>query len=113
VGSFLDLIVYRRSVALADELHRFVWQWPSLDRWTVGVQVVRAADSIGANLAEAEGRTDADQRRLLIIARGSAFELQHWLDRAASRGLSAPPGAQARADELGRMLNGLIKSSSD
>jgi four helix bundle protein len=106
----LRLAVYQRSVGLADELHRVVWSWRSFDRWSVGMQAVRAADSIGANLAEASGRrTDADQRRLLIVARGSAFELQHWLARARRRDLPVPPKAQARADELGRMLNGLIK----
>jgi four helix bundle protein len=114
VGDFLGLAVYRRSTSLADELHRIVWSWRSFDRWSVGMQAVRAADSVGANLAEASGRrTDADQRRLLIIARGSAFELQHWLARASRRDLPLPPAAQAKADELGRMLNGLIKSSSD
>jgi four helix bundle protein len=114
VGTVWDLDVYRRSVALADVLHRVVWRWSSFDRWTLGLQMVRAADSIGANLAEAAGRsTAADRRRLLIIARGSAVELQHWLSRARSRGLLLPDEAQARADELGRMLNGLIKSSSD
>ena len=106
--------MYRRSVALADQLHRVVWRWPSFDRWSVGLQLVRAADSVGANIAEAAGRrTNADQRRLLIVARGSAFELQHWLARARSRGFPTPHEAEARANELGRLLNGLIKSSSD
>jgi len=114
VGKVWDLELYRRSVLLADELHRAVWRWSSFDRWTVGLQTVRSADSIGANIAEAAGRrTDADQRRLLTIARGSGIELQHWLRRARSRGLPLPEEAQARAEELGRMLNGLIKSSND
>jgi four helix bundle protein len=33
-----------------------VWRWSSFDRWTVGQQMVRSADSIGANIAEAAGR---------------------------------------------------------
>jgi four helix bundle protein len=111
VGAFRDLDVYRRSIRLADGLHGSVVQWPSFDLWTVGVQMVRAADSVGANIAEAEGRsTDADQRRFLIVARASALELQHWLDRAEMRGLGLPDGAQVGAHRLGRMLNGLIKT---
>jgi four helix bundle protein len=111
VGAFRDLDVYRRSIRLADGLHGSVVQWPSLDLWTVGVQMVRAADSVGANIAEAEGRsTDADQRRFLIVARASALELQHWLDRAVMRRLGLPDGAQLEARRLGRMLNGLIKT---
>jgi four helix bundle protein len=111
VGAFRDLEVYRRSVGLADAVHAFASAWSSFDLWTVGVQVVRAADSVGANIAEAEGRsTDADRRRFLIVARASALELQHWLDRADRRGLALPGEAQAEADRLGRMLNGLIRT---
>jgi four helix bundle protein len=110
VGSFRDLAAYRRSAAFSDALHRVVASWNSFDRWTVGVQLVRAADSIGANIAEAEGRASmADERRFLIVARSSALEVQHWLDRAAARGLPLPQEALHEADELGRMLNGLIK----
>jgi four helix bundle protein len=83
----------------------------AVHRWTVGVQLVRAADSIGANIAEANGRAkDPDQSRLLVIARGSIYETQHWLERARSRGLACPPDARDRAAEVGRRLNGLVRS---
>jgi four helix bundle protein len=111
VGSFENLAVYRRAVALADEIAAVVVRWPSFHRWTAGVQLVRAADSIGANIAEANGRAgDPDQRRLLVIARGSTYEAQHWLERARARGLECPAEAAARAAEVGRMLNGLVRS---
>jgi len=110
VGSrFDDLAVYRRSAALADELHDSVLSWGSVDLWTAGVQAIRAADSIGANIAEAMGRlTNRDQSRVLYIARGSANELEHWLSVAQSRGLRVPSEGSQRAREIGRMLNGLI-----
>jgi four helix bundle protein len=111
VGAFRDLDVYRRSAVLADGLHESVVTWPSIDLWTVGVQLIRAADSVGANIAEAEGRsTDPDRRRFLIVARASALELQHWLDRAEVRGLNVPNDALIEAARLGRMLNGLMKT---
>ena len=106
---FDDLAVYRRSAALADELHDSVLSWGSVDLWTAGVQAIRAADSIGANIAEAMGRlTNRDQSRVLYIARGSANELEHWLSVAQSRGLRVPSEGSQRAREIGRMLNGLI-----
>jgi four helix bundle protein len=87
--------VYRPAAALPDELRRLIG-WPSFDRWTVGQQLVRAADSVGANLAEGCGRAHKPgQRRLCFIARASAWELEHWLDRAR---------------ELSRMLNGLTRT---
>ena len=35
--------------------------------------------------------------------------VQHWLDRTRQRELPLPPEAIREAEELGRMLNGLIK----
>jgi four helix bundle protein len=106
------LTAYRLSVALADELHEAVSQWPSFERWSVGLQLVRAADSIGANIAEASGRWhEADKRRLLIIARGSLYEVEHWLMRAQVRNL-LPPQSDDKLDELMRTINGLVKRPS-
>jgi four helix bundle protein len=86
-----------------------VASWPSFERWTVGVQLVRATDSIGANIAEASGRWhEADKRRLFVIARGSLYETQHWLARADARGLRTG-GHQAELEDIARMLSGLIK----
>jgi len=101
VGTFRDLEVYERVVGLADAMWGCVTGWDAFARWTVGVQLVRSVDSVGANIAEAAGRsTDADQRRLLVVARGSALELEHWLDRASKRGLPITPGATAEAQRV-------------
>jgi four helix bundle protein len=109
--AFEDLMVYRRVAALADEVRESVRTWDSLDSWSAGVQAIRAADSIGANIAEAMGRlTNPDRLRLLFIARGSANELEHWLARAEARELRCPVDSRLRAREIGRMLNGLIAS---
>jgi four helix bundle protein len=97
-------------MAIADELHDAISRWPSFERWTVGVQLMRSADSIGANIAESAGRWHrADERRLLLIARGSLYESEHWLQRAEQRGL-LPAGASERLDETARALNGLIRT---
>jgi four helix bundle protein len=88
VGSgFLDLAVYRRSAALADAVRGSVRAWDPVDKWSAGIQLIRAADSVGSNIAEATGRwSHADQIRFLYMARGSAYE------------------------EIGRMTNGLIEA---
>jgi four helix bundle protein len=76
----------------------------------MGIQMVRAADSIGANIAEAQGRWHRqEQRRFLYIARGSLYELEHWVELAQERGL-LPAEASTAISELARTLNGLIKN---
>jgi four helix bundle protein len=111
VHGFRDLDVYRRANVLADGLQAAVADWPSFAKWSVGLQMVRAADSVGANVAEGGGRYGpADHRRLLFIARGSACELQHWIERAQARNLTVPEGSLEEAVEVSRMLNGLIRN---
>ena len=49
---------------------------------TIGKQLFKAADSIGANILEGTGRGSfQDNRRFVKIARGSLNETQHWLRR--------------------------------
>jgi four helix bundle protein len=111
VGSFQDLDAYKLAVALADDLRPTVAQWGSLDQWTVGLQLIRSADSVGANLAEAFGRaTPADQARFLLIARGSVYETQHWIERALTRSLLADEAFRARAARVGKLVNGLHRA---
>jgi four helix bundle protein len=85
---FENLRVYQMSETLADEIWGIVISWDNFARDTVGKQIVRSADSIGANIAEGEGRgTHLDNKRFVRIARGSLQETQHWLRRAYERNL--------------------------
>lgn len=85
---FENLRVYQMSEVLADEIWDIVGSWNNFAKDTVGKQIVRSADSVGANIAEGEGRgTHLYNRRFLRIARGSLQETQHWLRRAFKRNL--------------------------
>lgn len=69
-----------------------VWEivadWDYFAKDTVGKQIVKSSDSIGANIAEGTGRGSfADNKRFTKIARGSLFETKHWLRRAYKRKL--------------------------
>jgi four helix bundle protein len=109
-SDFHQLRVYRLAVQLADEIYESVAHWPRLASGSFGLQLIRSADSVGANIAEATGRyRPADRRRLLVIARGSLHETEHWMNRAETRGL-LPHGSTARLEEIARLLNGLIKA---
>jgi four helix bundle protein len=86
--NFEKLQIYKLSEKLSDQIWKIVIGWDFLAKDTVGKQLIRAADSIGANIAEGSGRgTNPDLRRFLRIARGSLYETQHWLRRSYRRRL--------------------------
>jgi len=86
--NFEKLRVYKLAEDLADGIWQIVRNWDYLARDTVGKQMIKAADSIGANIAEGTGRgTFEDNRRFIRMARGSLYETQHWLRRAYKRSL--------------------------
>jgi len=111
---FEDLRVYRLAENLADQLWEIVSRWPNLPRDTVGKQLVRAVDSIGANIAEGAGRgTFQDNRRFVRIARASLNETKHWLRRAYRRQLLSAAQTDALrqiVDELAPRLNAYLRS---
>ena len=85
-SDFERLRVYRLSEKLADHVWEIVLAWNNFDRDTVGKQLVRAADSVGANISEGAGRGRyLDNQRFVRIARGSLNETRHWLRRAYRR----------------------------
>ena len=85
---FENLRVYQLAEKLADEIWNAVIEWDHFAKETVRKQITRAADSIGANIAEGTGRGSfQDNRRFVKIARGSLNETQHWLRRAYKRHL--------------------------
>ena len=88
--SFEKLRVYQLSEEIADFTWDAVEKWDALARETIGLHFIRAADSIGANIAEGAGRGSIrENRQFARIARGFLFELKHWLRRARKRGLLA------------------------
>lgn len=108
---FHDLKAYKQAIAIADDVWGSVHRWDKFDSWSIGIQLVRAADSVGANIAEAYGRYGLrDQRHLLHVARGSAYETEHWIGGALARVLLADEAFEHRIRELVRTLSGLARS---
>ncbi len=111
---FENLRVYQLSEKLSDTVWNTVAGWNQLARDTVGRQLVRAADSIGANIAEGTGRGSfQDNRRFVRNARGSLYETRHWLRRAHQRRLlsnEAVKTIKPILDELGPKLNAYLRS---
>jgi four helix bundle protein len=106
---FEKLRVYNLSEELADFVWDVVYRWDYLPQKTVGVQLINSADSIGANIAEGTGRGSfGDNRRFAKIARGSLFEVKHWLRRAYKRKLLT----QKETDILQKLIQELTPKLS-
>ena len=98
---FDELKVYQLAEQLADRVWAVVRRWDGFAKDTVGKQLVRAADSIGANIAEGCGRgTYRDNKRFVAVARGSLYETRHWLRRRGRKAQSL----QRRIDLLAHPL---------
>jgi four helix bundle protein len=111
---FQELRVYQLSEQLADDIWKIVEGWNFFAKDTIGKQIVRSADSIGANIAEGVGRGSfQENRRFIKIARGSLNETQHWLRRAYTRNLLTTEQINAIKtiiNELAPKLNSYLNS---
>ena len=113
--NFENLRVYKLAEELADEIWKIALRWDTFARDTVGKQIVRSADSIGANIAEGTGRHNfQDNQRFVKIARGSLNETQHFLRHAFKRKLLTPADVKKLkplVDNLAPQLNSYLKST--
>ena len=69
---------------------------------------------MASNIAEGKGRfSDRELSQFLAVARGSVFEIETQVAIAFDLGFLAEPQTQKlskRCGEVGRLLNGLIRS---
>lgn len=115
--SFENLDVYRLAEKMADEVWSVVADWDYFAKNSVGMQLVDAADSVSANIAEGCGRFNyKDNARFIRIARGSMYETKNWLRRAYRRGLLSEAQIEKLKpilDELLPKLNAYLRSIND
>ena len=111
---FEDLRVFKLAEKLCDEIWGVATSWKYFEKNTVGIQLVKAADSIGANIAEGAGRgTPKDNKRFVRISRGSLNETKYWLRRAKRRNLISEEQDsyfKQIIKDLGPQLNAYLKS---
>ncbi|MDB9344242.1 four helix bundle protein [Nodularia spumigena CS-586/05] len=112
--NFQNLRVYQLSEKLANEIWFIVQEWDYFAKDTVGKQIVKSTDSIGANIAEGNGRYNLqDNQRFVKIARGSLNETRHWLRLAYQRNLLSQEQVdkiKPIIDELSPKLNAYLNS---
>ena len=109
-----ELDVYNLAEELADKVWNDFDRWPLKVQKTIGYQIIRAADSISANLAEGYGRfTPAEHKLFYRYARGSFEETKAWLRKLIRRGTITEEAHPYKyiIDELGPKLNAFIRST--
>lgn len=109
-----EMSVYKKQVEIADEIWELVKTWNFFEKDTLGKQLTRAFDSIGANIAEGYGRFHYGEKvKFYYYARGSAFESQYWIKRAHKRNLIRSEQSVRyllMIKEINKELNLLIKA---
>jgi len=82
VKNFQDLDVYKRASELFPRIYRLVRSWSAFDQRELGSQLIRAANSIHANLAEGFSKSEKDFKRYIGTAIGSCDEVVSHLTDA-------------------------------
>ncbi|HRI22068.1 MAG TPA: four helix bundle protein [Panacibacter sp.] len=108
-----DLEIYQVAIQVGETIWSIVIKWDSLAKRTVGEQLVRAADSIAANIAEGYGRYFyKDRKQFCYYSRGSLLETKTWITKALERKLISQSEYDDIMDKLKNLhfkLNTYIK----
>ena len=120
-SSLEDLEVYKISLEISDSVWNIVIHWDNFSRNNIGGQLLRAIDSVGANISEGYGRgSKLDNDRFVKMARGSLSETKHWLTISKRRNLLSDTDTkeileaiESLLPRLSAYINYLSKSSNN
>jgi len=113
VKDIKELKVYIKALKFSNMIWDICNKWDKFAKYSVGIQLVKAADSISANIAEGYGRYHFKENlHFCYIARGSMEESFDWLRKSNTRNLLN----EQQKDEIDdfvktfpKELNGYIK----
>ena len=112
--SFRDLIAWQKAMVFVVDVYRITSGFPDGERYGLTNQVRRAAVGIASDIAEGKGRLSKKEFvQFLAKARGSLCEVQTQLEIALRLEYLHGPQFELideQARELGRILNGLMKT---
>ena len=112
---YSELTFYQKARLVIRRLNEEIKTWPNtLQSLSISRQLFRAATSIGANIAEGHGRhAGPEYIHFLVIARGSANEVDHWLNTAIDCQIGNKQNLHALIDlnnETRKMLSATINT---
>jgi four helix bundle protein len=116
IRSHRDLVAWQKAMGLIVAVYQASKGYPKDELHALTSQTRRAAASVPANIAEGQGRRSrAEFRQFLGNARGSLLELDTHLELALRLGYLDEGDFKhlsGRLHEVGRLLNGLLRSLS-
>jgi four helix bundle protein len=99
---------------IAEQVWQTVEKWDYFVKDTVGKQLVKAVDSVAANLSEGFGRYHfREAKNFGYYSRGSLYETKTWLTKAKNRKLILEEEYDRftkNIDFIGKKLNAYINS---
>ncbi len=114
IKSHCDLIVWQKAMDLVVAVYAASNGFPKEETYGLTSQMRRVAVSVPANIAEGQGRRlPKEFHQFLANARGSLLELDTHFELALPvHYLNADQhsAVQKNLDEVGRLLNGLMRS---
>ena len=116
IATVEDLDVFQRAYDISLAVHRASLHFPPIEQRALADQVRRASKSICGNIAEGFGkqrRSGAEFKRYLLMAIGSADEMQVWVRYCRDLNyVDEETCAQWRSEfrQIARMLQGLYSS---
>ncbi len=114
LNKLTDIEIYILSEKLSNIIWDIVKRWSYFERDTVGKQLVKAADSVSANIAECHGRFHyKDKQKFAYYARGSFAETKSWVRKSYVRRLITKEQIieiKEYTEKIGPKLNGFIRT---
>ena len=108
---------YQKAYSLSNLVWDEVQSWEKFAKWSVGIQFVKAADSIAANIAEGFGRYyKKDKIQFYRYSFGSLEECIDWTKKAKYRSLLGEDEANyfiEESENWKREINHLIKFTNE
>jgi len=113
VGSFQDLVVYKKSRQLSKQIYKISQGFPTEEIYSLTSQIRRSSRSVGAQIAEAWAKRLYKKHFIskLTDADAELNETEHWILIANNCGYIEKEDKQQivqTCHEIGRMLGSMI-----
>jgi four helix bundle protein len=116
VKTYRDLVVWQKAMRFSRTVYRLSQRLPREQQFVLSAQLMRAALSLAANIAEGHGRASKrDYAHFVAIARGSLMETETFLLFAGDVELFPEADVQStleQSGEIARMLSALHRRLS-